>query len=72
MTEKMKGMTSMPKDAKKNTKPDDAERAAVRQLVKAARGRGEDLTGPDGLLKMITATVLQAALEEEMTDHLGH
>lgn len=72
MTEKMKGMTSMPKDAKKGATPDEAERAAVRQLVRAARGRGEDLTGPDGLLKTITATVLQAALEEEMTEHLGH
>lgn len=72
MTEKLEGMTSMPKDAKKSATPDEAERAAVRQLVRAARGRGEDLTGPDGLLKTITATVLQAALEEEMTDHLGH
>ncbi len=42
----------------------------MRELVKAARARGEDLTGPGGLLKTITATVLQAALEEEMTEHL--
>jgi putative transposase len=48
------------------------ERAAIAELVKAARERGEDITGPDGLLKSITATVLEAALEEEMTDHLGH
>lgn len=34
--------------------------AAVRELVKADRARGEDLTGPDGLLKTITATVLEA------------
>jgi len=44
----------------------------VRELVKAARACGEDLTGPGGLLKTITATVLPAALEEEMTEHLGH
>ena len=44
----------------------------MRELVKAARARGEDLTGPDGLLKTITATVLESALEEEMTEHLGH
>ena len=62
----------MPKDAKKTARPGEAERAAVRELVKAARARGDDLTGPDGLLKMITATVLQAALDEEMTGHLGH
>src|SRR3954471_15462955 len=49
-----------------------AERAAVRELVRAARARGEDLTGPDGLLKVITATVLETALEEELTEHLGH
>lgn len=72
MTETLKSMGSMPKDAKKVAKPGEAERAAVRELVKAARARGEELTGPDGLLKMITATVLQAALDEEMTEHLGH
>ena len=48
------------------------ERAAVAELVRAARARGQDITGPDGLLKSITATVLETALEEEMTDHLGH
>ena len=55
----------------KAVKPGEAERAAVRELVKAARARGEDLTGPDGLLKSITKTVLESALEEEMTEHLG-
>ncbi len=54
----------MPKDAKKTAKPGEMERAAVRELVKTARARGDDLTGPDGLLKTITATVLEAALEE--------
>ena len=43
----------------------------MRELVKAARARGEDLTGPDGLLKSITTTVLESALQEEMTEHLG-
>ncbi|WP_216593690.1 IS256 family transposase [Arsenicicoccus sp. oral taxon 190] len=62
----------MPKEAAKARKPGKAEREAVAQLVKAARARGEDLTGPDGLLKTITATVLEAALEEEMTEHVGH
>jgi hypothetical protein len=47
------------------------ERAAIAELAKAARERGDDITGPEGLLKSITATVLEAALEEEMTDHLG-
>jgi len=57
----------MPKVFKKAATAGKVERAAVRELVKAARARGEDLTGPDGLLKAITAT----ALEEEMTEHLG-
>jgi putative transposase len=67
-------MGSMPKEAKKRTssRTTPGERAAVAELVKAARARGDDITGPDGLLKSITATVLESALEEEMTDHLGH
>lgn len=62
------------KDPKKerSSRVSAAERAAVQELVRAARSRGEDITGPDGLLKSITATVLESALEEEMTDHLGH
>jgi putative transposase len=72
MTDTHSGMSSMPKEAKKIAEPGDLERAAVRELVKAARARGEDLTGPEGLLETITATVLEAALEEEMTEHLGH
>src|SRR4051794_7957029 len=62
------------KDSKKerSSRTSAAERAAVQELVRAARGRGEDITGPDGLLKSITATVLESALEEELTNHLGH
>ena len=30
------------------------------------------LTGPDGLLKQFTKSVLETALNEEMTEHLGH
>ncbi len=75
MAETITGMSAMPKDAKKRTSSSTAsarERAAIAELVRAARERGDDITGPDGLLKSITATVLEAALEEEMTDHLGH
>lgn len=59
MTETLTGMSSMPKEATKSRKPGQVEREAVRELVKAARSRGEDLTGPEGLLKTITATVLR-------------
>ncbi len=71
MTETLEGMSSMPKEALQAVRPGGAERAAVRELVKAARARGEDLTGPDGLLKSITKQVLESALQEEMTEHLG-
>ncbi|WP_425301606.1 transposase [Nocardia wallacei] len=30
------------------------------------------LTGPDGLLKQFSKTVLETALNEEMTDHRGY
>ena len=40
--------------------------------MRLAKERGLSLTGPDGLLKQFTKTVLEAALNEEMTDHLGH
>jgi putative transposase len=73
MTETLVGVSPLEKKAaKKTASPDEAERAAVRELVKAARARGEALTGPDGLLKTITATVLESALEEEMSEHLGY
>jgi transposase-like protein len=74
MAETISSMSSKPKDPKqeRSSRATATERAAVAELVRAARARGEDITGPDGLLKSITATVLETALEEEMTDHLGH
>jgi transposase-like protein len=41
-------------------------------MVAQAREQGLDLTGPDGLLKVFTRNVLETALNEEMTEHLGH
>ncbi|ETA00308.1 hypothetical protein CcI6DRAFT_04249 [Frankia sp. CcI6] len=41
-------------------------------MVADAKARGLALTGPDGLLKLFTKTVLETALREEMTEHLGH
>ena len=49
-----------------------AELAAVKDLVLRARSAGIALTGPDGLLKAMTKTVIEAALEEEIADHLGY
>ena len=49
-----------------------AEEAAAAELVRRAREQGLSLTGPDGLLKQLTKTVLETALNEEITEHLGH
>jgi putative transposase len=57
--------------AKKKQEPTVEERAAT-ELVRQARERGLSLTGPDGLLKQLTKTVIETALNEEMTEHLGY
>jgi putative transposase len=49
-----------------------AEAEAARELVRPARDRGPSLTGPDGLLKQLTKTVIETALNEEVTGHLGY
>src|SRR5512132_4728638 len=72
MTETIAGVSPLEKSAKRMLTPEEAERAAVRELVKAARARGEELTGPDGLLKSLTKQVIESALDEEMTDHVGY
>ena len=47
------------------------EQAAAAAMVAEARQRGLELTGPDGLLKLFTKNVLETALNEELTEHLG-
>jgi transposase-like protein len=37
-----------------------------------AKERGLSLTGPDWLLKLLTKTVIETALDEELTGHLGY
>ena len=49
-----------------------AEAAAAAELVRMAKEQGLALTGPDGLLKLFTKNVLETALNEELTEHLGH
>ena len=48
------------------------EQAAAAAMVAEARARGLELTGPNGLLKLFTKNVLETALSEELTEHLGH
>jgi putative transposase len=56
---------------KKKAEPTAAEQAAE-ELVRRAREQGISLTGPDGLLKQLTKTVIETALNQELTEHLGH
>jgi putative transposase len=49
-----------------------AEQETVRELVRQARASGTALTGPGGLLKQLTKMVVEAALDEEMSEHLGY
>lgn len=57
--------------AKKKLGP-SAEEVAARELVRLAKEQGLSLAGPDGLLKQFTRSVLETALDEEMTENLGH
>jgi transposase-like protein len=49
-----------------------AEQLAAEEMVRRAREQGLSLTGPDGLLRQLAKTVLETALNQEMTGHLGH
>lgn len=48
------------------------ELEVARELVRQAREAGLALTGPGGLLKAMTKTVIETALDEEMSEHLGY
>src|SRR5215207_1341630 len=48
----------------------DAELAD--QLLGRAQPEGVELLGPDGLLSQVTKAVLERALAEELTEHLGY
>jgi putative transposase len=58
--------------AKKKPAEQSAEQRAAADLVRVAQEQGLSLTGPDGLLKQLTKTVIESALAEEMTEHLGY
>jgi hypothetical protein len=62
-------------------KPAEGDRPARRPLVDEqladellgkAQAEGVELLGPDGLLSQVTKAVLERALAEEMTGHLGY
>lgn len=55
-----------------SAQPSIEELEIARELVRSARARGVALTGPDGMLKALTKTVIETALDEEMSEHLGY
>jgi len=57
---------------KKKQAEQSAEQQAAVELVRLAKEQGLSLTGPGGLLKQFTKTVIETALSEEMTEHLGY
>jgi len=59
-------------DVAKRKPESSAEQAAAEELVRRARQQGLSLTSPDGLLRQLTKTVLETALDQELTEHLGH
>jgi transposase-like protein len=66
-------MTATLNGVTRDKRPEPApEEVAATELVRLARERGLALTGPDGLLKQLTKTVIETALNEEMTGHLGY
>ncbi len=62
----------MAKDRPAAPDTDGVDTQLVKQLVEQARAAGLQLTGEGGLLGQLTKRVLEAALEGEITDHLGY
>ena len=61
--------------AKKKTpavSPEGVDAELVGRLVEQARAAGLQLTGEGGLLQQLTKRVIEAALDGEITDHLGY
>jgi len=73
MTGTLVAVSPPSKDARsESVQPSEQELEAARELVRQARDRGVSLTGPDGLLKALTKTVIETALDEEMNEHVGY
>jgi putative transposase len=73
MTETLVGVNPPPIESDEGRRQPSAEELeAARELVRQARDRGVALTGPQGLLKALNKTVIEIALDEEMSEHLGY
>lgn len=65
----MAGVTGVepdrPADIVDVAEPSGEELAIARELVRSACARGVAMTGPGGMLKALTKTVIETALDEE-------
>jgi len=59
-------------DGHKPGRPALIDEQLADQLLGKAQAEGVELLGPDGLLSQVTKAVLERALAEEMTAHLGY
>lgn len=63
---------SEPSGGEAPSDPSEEELAIARELVRSARARGVAMTGPGGMLKALTKTVIETDSDEEMNEHLGY
>jgi putative transposase len=71
MTEMMSGVEN-PDEEMAADAADGLDEQLVGQLVDRARAGGLQLTGEGGVLAQLTKRLLEAALDGEITDHLGY
>jgi len=60
------------RDGGSPSRPSLVDEELADQLLGKAQAEGVELLGPDGLLSQVTKAVLERALAEEMTAHLGY
>lgn len=68
----MAGKDAAAGSAADTSENDDLDVRIARELIERARADGVSLVGPNGLLRQVTKTVLEAALNTELDDHLGY
>jgi putative transposase len=69
----VRAATTLSDDVQMVSSPTPEELATARELVRAAQARGVSFADTaDGVLKALTKTVVETALEEELADHLGY
>ena len=60
------------RDREPADRPPLVDAALADELLARAQSEGVELLGPDGLLSQVTKAVLERALGEGMTEHLGY